>query len=271
MSNNKLRDNMWLWGHQVDGHYGDYNIKSHSRMTPAEASMYVGIPNVIMVDLGEKASLPPDRQEALAVSSLQKVVWSVRHPVRISKNKDFNEDESITEDIEKIHNLADEFDNINGVILDDFQMEMERPGTTPQVMKEFSASVKNNHPFLDTYVVVYDHMLDSDVWYYLKYFDVVTLWTWESKNLENLEATFNICKEKIGDKQLLLGLYLYDYGGKKPMSVKRMKYQCEFALEKMKKGQISGMIFLASCICDLNLDAIKWTKDWIKELGDKKI
>jgi hypothetical protein len=50
-----------------------------------------------------------------------------------------------------------------------------------------------------------------------------------------------------------------------------MQKQCLLGLEWLRKGRIEGMIFLASCICDLNLEAVEWTRNWIREVGDGKI
>jgi len=36
-------------------------------------------------------------------------------------------------------------------------------------------------------------------------------------------------------------------------------------------GRIEGMIFLASCICDLPLDAVEWSRRWIAKVGDEPL
>jgi hypothetical protein len=46
-----------------------------------------------------------------------------------------------------------------------------------------------------------------------------------------------------------------------------MKMQCEFGLKRIQSGQIDGIIFLASCICDLGLETVAWTKEWIAANG----
>jgi hypothetical protein len=50
-----------------------------------------------------------------------------------------------------------------------------------------------------------------------------------------------------------------------------MQQQCQLGLEWLRTGRIEGMIFLASCICDLNLEAVEWTRKWIREVGDAKV
>ena len=68
-----------------------------------------------------------------------------------------------------------------------------------------------------------------------------------------------------------LGCYLWDYGKKKPMPLDLMQHQCEMGLEWLKKGRIEGMIFLASCICDLELEAVEWTRNWIAKVRSEQI
>jgi hypothetical protein len=31
------------------------------------------------------------------------------------------------------------------------------------------------------------------------------------------------------------------------------------------------MIFLASCLCDLELEAVEWTRDWIAKVGEQQL
>ena len=62
---------------------------------------------------------------------------------------------------------------------------------------------------------------------------------------------------------------MYDYGDKKPMPVSLMEKQCHLGLRWLQEGRIEGMIFLASCICDVGLEAVEWTRQWIQKLEEK--
>ena len=63
----------------------------------------------------------------------------------------------------------------------------------------------------------------------------------------------------------MLGCCLGDYGGdSKPIQLDLMKHQCELGTRWIEEGPIEGMIFLASCICDLDIEAVEWTRSWIK-------
>jgi len=69
----------------------------------------------------------------------------------------------------------------------------------------------------------------------------------------------------------VLGCYMWDYGDSRPMPVQLMRQQCELGLRWLREGRIEGMIFLASCICDLDLEAVEWTRQWIRQVGGQEL
>jgi hypothetical protein len=42
-------------------------------------------------------------------------------------------------------------------------------------------------------------------------------------------------------------------------------------LQWLQEGRIEGMIFLASCICDLGLETVEWSRQWIQKVGGGKL
>jgi hypothetical protein len=69
----------------------------------------------------------------------------------------------------------------------------------------------------------------------------------------------------------VLGCYLWDYGAKKPMPLELLWHQFQVGLRWLRQGRIEGMIFLASCLCDLELEAVEWTRNWIAQVGDEQL
>jgi hypothetical protein len=51
------------------------------------------------------------------------------------------------------------------------------------------------------------------------------------------------------------------------MPLELMQKQCEIGLRWLREGRIEGMIFLASCICDIELETVEWTRRWIAEVA----
>src|SRR5437762_6522180 len=70
-----VRDKFWLWGHDAGSHNDGWGLPGPSRITPAEAAFYMGIPNLIMVRYKGRPLLPLD-QFAVPLQALQRVVWS---------------------------------------------------------------------------------------------------------------------------------------------------------------------------------------------------
>ena len=47
------------------------------------------------------------------------------------------------------------------------------------------------------------------------------------------------------------------------MPIELMEHQCRMGRKWLENGRIEGMIFLASCICDMGLETVEWTRRWI--------
>ena len=89
--------------------------------------------------------------------------------------------------------------------------------------------------------------------------------------MPDLEKNFQRAEEIAPSPRKILGCYMYDYGNHQPMPVDLMQHQCEIGLQWLRDGRIDGMIFLASCICDLEFETVEWTRGWIQEVGDEQL
>ena len=64
-----VRDRLWLWGHDAGAHDEGWGLPGPSRISPAEAASYLGVPNLIMVRYGGRPPLPLDRYAGTYVDS----------------------------------------------------------------------------------------------------------------------------------------------------------------------------------------------------------
>jgi hypothetical protein len=259
-----VRDRLWLWGHREGSHNGLYNLPGDSRMTPAEAAFYLGIPNVIMVCFGGQPQ-PPFEQYAKSLRPFKRLVWSVVGDASSTRNDEAS-------DLEAVLSLAENYDNVTGGILDDFFYNEPRDGKLSRYdlpdLNRFRERLHAAPRPLDLWVVLYDQLLDLPVQEYLAACDGVTFWTWTADQLEHLETNFARAETLIGDKRKMLGCYLWDFGRDRAMPLELMQFQCETGLRWLREGRIDGMIFLASCICDLEIEVVEWTRDWIACVGE---
>jgi hypothetical protein len=124
---------------------------------------------------------------------------------------------------------------------------------------------------LDLGVTLYVSQLVPQIVPHMQQCDVVSLWTWEAANLAHLEENMAKFQSILPGKRVLLGLYMFDFSSGQPMPLESMKKQCGLALKWLRQGQIEGMILLTTNICDMNLEAVNWTRRWIAEVGDQPL
>jgi len=120
---------------------------------------------------------------------------------------------------------------------------------------------------LDLGVTLYTHQLNPDIGRHLDLCDVISFWSWTADDLAKLPENFAKYREIAPNKRTLLGIYMWDFGLGRPLPMDLMKMQCETALKWLREGEIEGMIFLASNICDMDIEAVEWAKQWIAEHG----
>ena len=139
-------------------------------------------------------------------------------------------------------------------------------------LRRFRERLRAGERPLDIWVVLYTGEFALPILKpHLDLCEVVTMWTWTAAELPSLEASFERFETLIGPKRKVLGCYMWDYGARQPMPVEAMQRQCELGLKWLRARRIEGMIFLASCLCDLKLEAVEWTRQWIARHGPERL
>jgi len=259
-----IRDHLWLWAHEAGSHNGQFGLGSSS-IGPAEAAGYLGIDNVIMVAFGGRPE-PPFAPHAAPLRHLSRVVWSIVGDSSSKRNDQLP-------DLDEVLALAAEFPNVTGAIMDDFFHAPDDRGAVARYsvadVAGFREKLHRAARPLDLWVVLYSHDLDRPVAHHLAQADVVTFWTWQSRDLAALPDNFARAETLAPHARKVLGCYMWDYGPGQPMPLDRMIHQCETGLRWLRDGRIEGMILLASCICDLGLETVEWARQWIAAIGDQ--
>ncbi len=251
-----LRDRLWIWTHPGGAYKTDYGLPRTSRMTPVEGATYLGVHNLLFIRYSGNPPMPFD-QYAISFRPMKRVVWSL---VGAGGG---------TETAERRHvlDLAQRFPNIAGFIMDDF---FRADGTGSLSVDQLTAlrdQLVIGGRRRDLFVVLYQHQLALPVQAHLEFCDKITFWTWEARHLESLEASFDRLQKLAPRPGKLLGCYLWDFGTSRPMPLELMKKQCELGRQWLEQGRIEGMIFLASNVCDLELETVEWTRRWIAEVS----
>ncbi|MBN2445799.1 MAG: hypothetical protein JXO22_03690 [Phycisphaerae bacterium] len=257
----QVRDHLWIWAHEAGSHTtAEWGVPEPSRMTPVEGAVYLGVSNVILVRYNGRPA-PPYHQYALPLRAMREVVWSV-----VGAGASTN-----PADRAAVIALRDELPNLTGVMLDDM---FGVPADSEQVaalslaeIRELRGVLRGPGRPLNLWGVTYSHELTRPISEYLSLCDKISLWTSQASQLAHLERHLVALEKLAPSADKVLGCYMWDYEPKQPMSVASMELQCEQGLRWLRNGRISDMIFLATCICDLDLDAVEWTRRWITDVG----
>ena len=251
-----VRDRFWIWSHEAGAYNGQWGLPKDSRITPVEGAAYMNVPNIIFVRYEDKP-VPPFFQLAVPFWAMKNVFWSITGA------------SGLTSDEERKHvfDLAAQNPNITGFMMDDFFQGESGASLSIEELTDIRSRLTINGIPRKICVTLYTHQILPQFREHLALCDVISLWTWKAEDLKDLEANFRKLKELCPDHELLLGCYMWDFGVKQPMPLDQMKRQCELGLEWLKKGDIQGMIFLATNICDIELETVKWTREWIRAVG----
>ena len=263
-----VRDRLWIWGHLEGSYDNSFGLPQNSRMTPLQGAEYLGIPNIIMVRYGGKPS-PPFDEYAAQYCNVKKLMWSFVGDASSGTSQ---------EEQDHVLALARKMPNITGLFMDDFFHGDARPVDAVQSepsaavslarLREIRNKIEQINRKCDIGVTLYTHQLNPAIRRHLDLCDVVSFWSWTADDLAKLPENFAKYQEIVPNKRTLLGIYMWDFGQSKPLPMDLMKMQCDTALKWLKTGTIEGMIFLASNICDMKIEAVEWSKRWIAEHGN---
>ncbi len=261
-----LRDRLWMWGHGAGTTKGLYNLPSGGKNQPSEAIDYIGIPNVCMIRW-HGVPPPPFDEYVKQFAKTKRLAWSVVDGAR----------QPYAEKKRMALELADKMPNLVSLYLDDFfrgkavpKKEGDPAGAALSVsgIKALRKELDERSLHLDLSVVLYSHQLNPAITQHLAFCDVVAFWTWTAGDLINLQTNFETYRKIIPDKRTLLGIYMWDFGGKKPISIELMERQCQLGLQWLRERKIEGMIFHCTPLCDMKLEAVEWAKGWIARHAD---
>lgn len=262
----RVRDRLWLWAHEAGSHNGNYHLPGDSTITPAQAAARMGLDGVIMVVLGDRPA-PPFEPAAAPLAGVRRLVWSI-----VGDSSSHRTDDA--PDLDAVVSLARTAPNLTGGIMDDFFLPASAGRVSrhsPERLAAFRAGLRAAARPLDLWVVLYAHDLDRPVAPHLAECDVVTFWTWKADDLGDLPRNLDRARALAPGKRIVQGCYMWDYGNGRPMPVETMRAQCEQGLDWIRSGRTDGMIFLASCVCDLGIESVEWSRRWIADVGDEPL
>lgn len=266
----KLRDALWIWGQDAGSHHNlpqgnIWKLPGVNRMGPVEGCAYLGIPNCCRVVMCGKPE-PPFDGEAEKLDGLRSVVWSLIGDSGSTRNNDET-------DVEEIIRIAAGHPNVTGGIMDDFMNPTRMRIFTPERLAAIRERLHTAIPGrpLDFRTVLYTHEIGANAKPYLDQVDVISLWTWNGPDLNDLDENFAKLEAMMPGKPVLAGCYFYDYGLSKPLPMDLMRLQLETYGEWLRRGRIRGIIFCSNAIADIGLETVDYAREWIAAHADDEI
>jgi len=272
----RVRDRLWIWGHPA-GVYNDSflkNLPRKSRIEPIAAAEAMGLKNVMFIRYSGQPETPFEKYYK-PFRKMDQVVWSLTGAGGATS----------TDERAAVLKLADRQPNITGFILDDFfhghvtgdaaKIDLTKgsfkASLSPAQLRELRAQLVIRGRRLPLISVVYTGQISPAALDHLEQVDQITLWTWEPGDLKHLERNFQRLKALVPRKTILLGCYMYDFSKSQPLPVELMEEQVKLGYEWLLADRIAGIVFLATPICDLELPAVEWSREWISRVGDREL
>jgi len=262
----ELRERLWMWGHETgvyDGPGNPYNIPASHPISMPDAIRGMGIPNLCVIRDGT-----PGADYVRTFAGVRRVAWSLAMGTRQSFRglKDY------------AFGLREALPNLTGYYLDDFFCFHEKPdfdrddedAPAPAVLSvdELAAlhgEVKAGPRRLDLAIVLYVHLLCPAIKRYMEHADIVSLWIWHGTDIARIDENFRKYRSLVPDKPTMLGIYMWDFGNSKEMPVEAMKRQLDYAHQLYMGGEIEGLIFHCTPLCNKGLPAVDTARRWIAE------
>ncbi len=269
-----VRDRVWIWAHRAGAH-NEYWLRKMTRKSsiePVDAADYMGIDNIIMVRYEGEPQPPFDRHFG-PFRKKKKVIWSLSGIGGVTSEEERCE----------VLKLAAGESNIVGFVLDDFfcggafdvppdDNDVPIPASlTPQQLAGIHENMVIGGRRLDLSAVLYTRQISPRAVHHLRHVDWIQMWTWSAKKIDEMEENLTRLEKLNLGKKIIVGCYMFDYSILEPMPVELMKTQSELALKWLKAGRIEGIIFLGTPICDLGLEAVEWTREWLAEAGKQEL
>ena len=244
-----IRDSLWLWGTKVNALAEAYGFPQ-STLTIGRGVQALGVDQAMMCGM-----LPPTEEEYRPVSHCRSILWEMS----------FDEGFGFQRPLRPIVDLYRAHPNVAGVLLDDFSTTEINKGAQPDLLADMRRAMPEG---MQLWLVIYSMSLDiPNLADYLAYADGISFWVWQARELPQLAQSVAKCHELSGRKPMIAGLYFYDFGDNRPLTVDEMEAQVHSGVDLLRSGECEGLCFLSSSVMDIGLDAVDWTREWIGAHG----
>ncbi len=256
-----IRDRLWMWGHHPDmsrRSVANGAVWPGPAVDQAEGCRLMGIPNNCVIRWGNKPAYPwGDYFEQF--KSLKRVSFGIADASKGSVKDKMRLAFEV---------LQPTMPNLTGCFLDDYFCPTDI-GQKGLDLRMVSDEVHAHGLRLSVVLYSDQNGFRKEYKRDLDLCDETSLWFWKSANIATMGDQVMRCREFIGsEKDLLLGLYMWDFDAHAPVSAARMEQQLAFARRFLADRTVTGLIFHPSFAAALDVPAVKLAKAWIASCGD---
>lgn len=256
-----IRDRLWMWGHHKDtcGKSGKKPWPGPS-VDQAEGCRLMGIPNDCVI-----------RWQNMPAHPWGDYFEQFRTLKRFSFGITDGGNGTVWDKMKwAFEELQPNYPNFTGCFFDDFFAVKSLTQTEEDTAK--IADAVHAHDLRLSIVLYSDQNgLKPEFRSRLMMCDEISYWFWHSKNIVTMGDSVKRCREYVGpEKDLLLGLYMWDYTIGAPVPGDRMERQLEYARKFLADGTVSGLIFHPSYSAALDVPSVRLAKEWIRTYADNR-
>ncbi len=257
-----LRDILWVWGNPEMQKPGEHTAASFVEADSAQRAKLLGVPNIALAGSG----LPNDDAKAdaltAAVAHAPRLLWETT-PDGEGIGPPFVYEKRMAQ----IRKLKQQYPQIEAILLDDMSTGKIDRGYRAEHVQHIQEQLSGSN--VKVWGVVYTHSLGREhLADCINKTDVINLWMWDAKDTANLEKHVSLLENNFPKKPIVLGIYLFDYGGGRRMPLDLLQQQCETARKLAHAGRIEGIVFLT---INNDAEAVQWVADWVQRVGEEAI
>lgn len=254
-----IRDRLWMWGHggtAFDAPRWTYQIPAGTPIEMNDACKYMGIPNVCVC---RYQGLPKEEDCAAYLKTfkdIKRIAFSIVDGAGSTWRKKY----------ELAKRLRKDNPNLGTVWLDDYftPQTLSRPEDLPA----FRRMLDEDGMKLASVLYPDQEGVKPEFKPTLDLCDQVSVWFWYAKNIPNMKEDIRKVRDLVGpEKAILMGIYMWDFGGNRPVPDDLMLQQLETGRELMQEGQLSGLLFHPTSLVSRKLPAIELARQWIAKNG----
>lgn len=254
-----IQDRLWMWGHggvAFDKPRYTFKIPPAPPIEMNDACKYLGIPNVCVC---RYAGLPK-AEDCAAYLKTFKDIKRIAFSIVDGAGGGWKAKYELAKKLRKDH------PNLDTVWLDDYFTPQKI--SRPDDIFAFRKQLDKDGFKLASVIYPDQEGIKPEFKGVLDLCDQVSVWFWHAKNIPVMKEKVRKLRDLVGpSKALLMGIYMWDFGGGRPVPDDLMRMQLETGRELMVERQLSGLLFHPTSLVSRKLSSIEIARKWIVDNG----